>query len=267
MAGKPKQAVRTAAMRAVRLAKDRQGKAGSAASFRRNAVAGSGLSLRLRLQIGCSRRHSGAFSVSYGSCGKPALRSVRSLLHSTTRRHVRNPERSRLILHPETLSCHHLKPLPIGRPERKDPKLRFRSSEAPHPHQAGRQARSDPRRRVGRRRAAPRDSPGRRAPVRHRRHAAQSRRARTAGRRSARRNVRPGPAGTAAEGPDDQRYPDQRSEEHLRRTPRQDGKDDRPVPRQQPLDADHRPHRVEGRPPRGRSLPDGRCPACRTARV
>ena len=34
----------------------------------------------------------------------------------------------------------------------------------------------------------------------------------------------------------------------------------RHVPRQQPLDADHRPHRVEGRPARGRSLPDGRRP-------
>ena len=32
------------------------------------------------------------------------------------------------------------------------------------------------------------------------------------------------------------------------------------VPRRQAPDADHRPHRVEGRPPRGRSLPDGRRP-------
>ena len=37
------------------------------------------------------------------------------------------------------------------------------------------------------------------------------------------------------------------------------------VPRQQPPDADHRPHRVESRPPRRRSLPDGRRPARRTA--
>ena len=34
--------------------------------------------------------------------------------------------------------------------------------------------------------------------------------------RSARRDVRPGPAGDAAERPDDQRHPHQRSEEHLR---------------------------------------------------
>ena len=34
----------------------------------------------------------------------------------------------------------------------------------------------------------------------------------------------------------------------------------RRLPRQQPPDADHRPHRVEGRPARGRSLPDGRRP-------
>ena len=32
------------------------------------------------------------------------------------------------------------------------------------------------------------------------------------------------------------------------------------VPRQRPPDADHRPHRVEGRPARRRSLPDGRRP-------
>ena len=32
------------------------------------------------------------------------------------------------------------------------------------------------------------------------------------------------------------------------------------VPRQRAPDADHRPHRVEGRPPRRRSLPDGRRP-------
>ena len=94
-------------------------------------------------------------------------------------------------------------------------------------------------------------------------HAAQSQRARAAGRRSARRDVRPGPAGTAAEGSDDQRHPDQRAQAHLRGTPRQDGKDQRHVPRQQSLDADHRPHRVEGRPPRGRSLPDGRRPLAR----
>ena len=56
---------------------------------------------------------------------------------------------------------------------------------------------------------------------------AQSQRARAADRRSARRNVRPRPARDAAQGPDDQRHPDQRPEEHLRRTPRQDGKDAR----------------------------------------
>ena len=47
------------------------------------------------------------------------------------------------------------------------------------------------------------------------------------------------------------------------RTPRQDGKDQRRLPRQQPPDADHRPHHLEGRPPRGRNLPDGRCPHAR----
>ena len=37
------------------------------------------------------------------------------------------------------------------------------------------------------------------------------------------------------------------------------------VPRQRAPAADHRPHRVEGRPPRRRSLPDGRRPSCPTA--
>ena len=115
------------------------------------------------------------------------------------------------------------------------------------------------------RRAAPRDPPRRRAPVRHRKHAAQPQRARAADRRSARRDVRPRPARDAAQGPDDQRHPDQRPEERLRRTPRQAGKDRRQVPRQRAPDADHRPHRVEGRPARRRSLPDGATPACRTA--
>ena len=99
--------------------------------------------------------------------------------------------------------------------------------------------------------------------VRHRRDAAQSHRARAADRRGARRNVRPRAAGAAAEGHHDQRYSDQRSEEYLRRTWRADGEDQRHVPRQHALAADHRPHRVEGRPPRRRSLPDGRCPSAR----
>ncbi len=43
------------------------------------------------------------------------------------------------------------------------------------------------------------------------------------------------------------------------------GKDQRHIPRRQAPDADHRPHRVESRPPRRRSLPDGATPACRTA--
>ena len=104
---------------------------------------------------------------------------------------------------------------------------RVRKPEAAHPQQARRQARPVARRRAGRRRAAPRNPPGRRAPLRHRRHAAQPQRARAAGRRGARRDVRPRPAGDAAQGPDDQRYPDQRPEERLRRAPRQDGKDQR----------------------------------------
>ena len=112
-------------------------------------------------------------------------------------------------------------------PRRKNFRYGVRGAEAAHPHQAGRQARPDPRRRAGRRRAAPRNPPGRRAPVRHRRHAAQPQRARAADRGSARRNVRLRPARDAAQGPDDQRYPDQRPEEHVRRTPRQAGKDRR----------------------------------------
>ena len=156
------------------------------------------------------------------------------------------------------------KPLPrYAATRRKDLRLGVRSAQAAHSHQAGRQARPDPGRRTGRRRAAPRNPPGRRASVRHRRSPAQPQRARAAGRRSARRNVRPGSAGVAAQGSDDQRYSDQRSEEHLRRTPRQDGKDERQFPRQRPLAADHRPHRVASRPARGRSLPDGRCPLAR----
>ena len=49
-------------------------------------------------------------------------------------------------------------------------------------------------------------------------------------------------------------------QEGLRRAPRQAGEDRRQVPRQRPPAADHRPHRVEGRPARGRNLPDGRRP-------
>ncbi len=47
------------------------------------------------------------------------------------------------------------------------------------------------------------------------------------------------------------------------RAPRQDGEDQRHLPRQQPPDADHRPHHLEGRPARGRNLPDGRRPHAR----
>ena len=96
--------------------------------------------------------------------------------------------------------------------------------------------------------------------MRHGRHVPQPQRARTADRRGAGRDVRPGPAGDAAQGPHDQRHPDQRPQEHLRRAPRQDGADERRVPRQRPPAADHRPDRLEGRPPCRRSLPDGRRP-------
>ena len=44
-------------------------------------------------------------------------------------------------------------------------------------------------------------------------------------------------------------------------------KTDVQVPRQRSPAADHRPHRVEGRPARGRDEPDGGRPACRTARA
>ena len=122
------------------------------------------------------------------------------------------------------------------------------------------------RRRPRRRRPAPRNPPGRRAPVRHREPAAQPHRARAAHRRGARRDVRPRPARAAAQGPDDQRYPDQRPEQDLRRAPRQAGKDRRQVPRQRAPAADHRPHRVEGRPARRRNVARWSTPACPTAR-
>ena len=115
------------------------------------------------------------------------------------------------------------------------------------------------------RRAAPRDPPGRRAPVRHRRHAAQPQRARAPDRRSARRDLRPRPARDAAQGSDDQRYPDQRPEEHLRRTPRQDGEDHGHVPRQRPPDADHRPHRLARSAAASTKSARWSTPACQTA--
>ena len=54
-------------------------------------------------------------------------------------------------------------------------------------------------------------------------------------------------------------------QERLRRTPRQAGEDRRQVPRQRPPAADHRPHRVEGRPPRRRNVARWSTPACPTA--
>ena len=69
-----------------------------------------------------------------------------------------------------------------------------------------------------------------------------------------------GPLEMLLKDPYDQRYPDQRAEEHLLRTPRQDGKDQRGLSRQQPPDADHRPHHFQGGPPGRRNLPDGRRP-------
>ena len=96
-------------------------------------------------------------------------------------------------------------------------------------------------RRARRRHPPPRNPAGRRAPLRQRRHPAQPQRARAADRRGARRDFRPGPAGNAAEGPDGQRHPHQRSQEHLRGAPRQDGTTNVDVPRQRAPDADHRP--------------------------
>ncbi len=69
-----------------------------------------------------------------------------------------------------------------------------------------------------------------------------------------------GPLEMLLERPDDQRYPDQRPEEHLLRASRQDGEDERRLPRQQPPDADHRPHHFAGGPTGRRDLPDGRRP-------
>ena len=69
-----------------------------------------------------------------------------------------------------------------------------------------------------------------------------------------------GPLEMLLEGSHDQRYSDQRAEEHLLRAPRQDGEDQRRLPRQQPSDADHRPHHFQGGPAGGRDLPDGRRP-------
>ena len=143
----------------------------------------------------------------------------------------------------------------------------LRGAQTAHPRQTRRQARSVAGGRVGRRHAAPRNPPGRRASLRHRRHAAEPQRARAAGERSARRDFRPRPAGNAAERPDDQRHSHQRPEEHLLRASREDGEDERRLPRQQPPDADHRPHHFEGGAPGGRDLPDGRRPHDRTARV
>ena len=74
------------------------------------------------------------------------------------------------------------------------------------------------------------------------------------------------PARSAAQGPDDQRHPDQRPAQDLRRAPRQAGKDRRQVPRQRPPAADHRPHRVQGRPARRRNVARWSTPVCRTAR-
>ena len=101
----------------------------------------------------------------------------------------------------------------------------LRGTEAAHPRQAGRQARPVARQRPGGRHAAPRDPPGRRAPVRHRKPAAQPHGARAPHRRGARRDLRLRPAGSAAQGPDDQRHPDQRAAQDLRRAPRQAGED------------------------------------------
>jgi pilus assembly protein CpaF len=65
----------------------------------------------------------------------------------------------------------------------------------------------------------------------------------------------------------DQRHHDQRAEEHLVEKRGKMEKSERHVPRQRPLAADHRPHRVEGRSPRRRSLPDGRRPLPDGSRV
>ena len=53
------------------------------------------------------------------------------------------------------------------------------------------------------------------------------------------RNIWTGSTGIAAQGSDDQRYSDQRSEKHLLRKRRQDGKDQRRISRQRALAADH----------------------------
>ncbi len=92
-------------------------------------------------------------------------------------------------------------------------------------------------------------------------------RARTADRRSPRRNLRPGAARTAAQGRDDQRYLDQRPQEHLRRTRRADGKDQRHVPRQYAPAC--RSSTASCRKSAGGSMKSARwsTPACRTARV
>ena len=78
-------------------------------------------------------------------------------------------------------------------------------------------------------------------PVRKR--ADQQRRAGNADGRRDGRDLRPRPARGAAEGPGDQRHPGQPLRPHLRRAQGPAGAGGRPLPRQRPPAADHRPHR------------------------
>ena len=69
-----------------------------------------------------------------------------------------------------------------------------------------------------------------------------------------------GPLEFLLKDPTRQRHSHQRAEERLRGAARQDGEDRRRLPRQRPLDADHRPDHFPRRPAGGRDLPDGRRP-------
>ena len=101
----------------------------------------------------------------------------------------------------------------------------------------------------------------RRAPLRHRESPAQSQRAPAAGQRDPRRDLRLRPARALAQGRQDRRHHDQRSQEDLHRKGGANPEVGSRLSRQRAPASDHRPDRLAGRPAGRRDLADGRRPA------